>query len=144
MATQQASNLVNPSATAVTVAQPGNAGAGATAPPATPATQAGSPGPVPTTPLSAAQKLGKELNQLKPDWKSILVGEDLVVAALQKSLRRNGVSITSDAAYQAVRDVLGQLISMLGDDALTRKITIILRGSDGSSDGEKLMPPPNP
>ena len=94
--------------------------------------------------MSSQQKLSKELNQLTPEWRSILVGEDLVVAALQKSLRRGGVSISSDAAYQAVRDVIGQLFTLLNDDSLTKKITLVLKGSDGSGDGTKLTPPPNP
>ena len=97
------------------------------------------------------QDSNKELNQIpKPHkWHSILVGEDLMVTALQKSLHRQGFEIPREAACQATRDVIGELYALLKRrdlmDVATQVIQAIALNDDGSGgDGTKAQPEQNP
>jgi len=92
-------------------------------------------------------------------WQSILIGEDLMVAALKKSVKRSCddrglevILIPDDIAMQAVRDVIGQLIETMREvgeeeqvkDAIDLIENTLKHGGSGSGDGDKLSPPPNP
>lgn len=90
----------------------------------------------------------KELNRFeKIDWRTILVPEDALVIALQKSLLRSGEQVSVSAAYQAVRDVVGEIHAQMKEAAKSNiaDLTDVLKGTDGSGDGgTKSVPMPNP
>jgi hypothetical protein len=99
--------------------------------------------------VAAAQRPGvKELNRFeKIEWRTILVPEDALVVALQKSLMRNGEEVSLATAYQAVRDVVGEIHAQMELAAKTNiaDLTDVLKGSDGSDDGkDRPTPMPNP
>lgn len=90
-----------------------------------------------------------ELNKLELGWHSILVGEDLLVAALLKSLRRNGIVIENPTfAYEAIRDVAGELINLArirSKPNLAVEIEdLVVKPGDGSGGGGERTPETNP
>ena len=111
---------------------------------------------VPVTPTgsmsdpNAWQSLYQVLAKKKPDgkpleFKSILINEDLIVAAMAKSILRSGDNISVGAVYQALRDAIGQISDLDKPQTVTPGLVALVAAAPGGSDDKvPMVPPPQP
>lgn len=104
------------------------------------------PGSDPNAWQSLYQVLAKKKPDGKPlEFRSILINEDLIVAAMAKSILRSGDNISIAAVYQALRDGIGQISELDKPQTVTPGLVALVAAAPGGSEDKiPMVPPPQP